>query len=433
MKRRTFLSKGTAGVFALGVAGCSSDERVNPLSSSANASTVSGMIAGPEGYGIEGVAVTVAGSGFQKTVITGSGGNYSLGLPSKGEYTIVPRKSGYDFTPKTQKIVVSTSKKLVVNILAIITALSGSITTTELGTTGITVSKFGFGSHIYEENAGSEREKTIRTALDHGVTTFDIYNTDQGAHQYEPLGTYLAPVINDVVLSICYEEQKGVTLEDKLDNDLRLIGREYIDMYRLHSWSPDDADWHLYEDLFRLRDAGKIRAVGVPIHQMSDLEPVLEAYENELDYVFFPYNFYHNIGWPPELHPEFPTLAQTLREKGIGVVSIKPFAGDYFIGTLREAAASINPDLSFTQAALRYVLNSGLEPDTTFTGMNHFSEFVENIQAFHEPEMSDDEQVLLDGVKAVAEKTAHAVLPDHYRFLDSWAPASDEAVGLNLA
>ena len=104
---------------------------------------------------------------------------------------------------------------------------------------------------------------------------------------------------------------------------------------------------------------------------------------------------------------------------------MKPFAGDYFIKTLKNTSAEINPDLSFNQAALRYVLNSGLEPDTTFMGMNLFNEFLENIQAYYDPEISDDEQVLLDEVKTVAEKKAHAVLPDHYRFLDEWAPKYD--------
>ncbi len=309
----------------------------------------------------------------------------------------------------------------------IINISSGGITTRELGKTGIMVSNFGFGSHLFTKNTGQKREYMIREAYDRGITTFDIYNIGQGGYQYEPIGKYLSGVINDVVLSINKESLGSQTVEEKLDSDLRLFGRDYIDMYRLHAWSSTDPDlqaanWPLWEDVFKLRDKGKIRAVGIPVHQMSDLDEVFETYPDEIDYVFFPYNFYHNIGWPPDLHPEFPTLAEDLRNRGIGVVTMKPFAGDYFIDTLKSEAAKINPDLSFNQAALKYVLNSGLEPDTTFTGMNLFSEFLENIQAYYEPEISDDERTFLDEVKAVAEKKAHAVLPDHYRFLDKWAP-----------
>ena len=117
-------------------------------------------------------------------------------------------------------------------------------------------------------------------------------------------------------------------------------------------------------------------------------------------------------------------MAQTLREKGIGVVSIKPFAGDYFIQTLVDSVKEINPDISFTQAALRYILNSGLDPDTTFMGINHFREFDENFKAYLNPEITDEEIALLDEVKVVAEKTAKVVLPPHYQFLEKWTMKS---------
>ena len=107
------------------------------------------------------------------------------------------------------------------------------------------------------------------------------------------------------------------------------------------------------------------------------------------------------------------------------MVTIKPFAGDYWIPSLKTAAKELNPDVSFTQACLRYVINSGLNPDTTFAGMNHFREFDENIKAYLEPEMTEEETKLLDDVKGVAEKTAHLVLPDHYKFLNAWVPERD--------
>ena len=439
MKRRVFLKKGTAGVFALGAFGCSKNDPSNTLAPDSNSTGISGNIVDPEGNGVPGVSVTLAGGEITRSTFTDKEGKFSFEVAKNGEYTIHPRKSGYNFNPVSQKITVNGSQSFVVNIMAIIVnSVSSGITTRELGTTGIMVSNFGFGSHVSTNNTGSKREYMIREAYDRGITTFDIYNTSQGGYQYEPIGKYLSGRINDVVLSICKESLGNQTVEEKLDSDLKLFGRDYIDLYRLHAWSSTDSalqadNWPLWEDLFMLRDKGKIRAVGIPIHQMSDLDEVLETYPDEIDYVFFPYNFYHNIGWPPDLHPEFPTFAEDLRSRGIGVITMKPFAGDYFINTLKETAAEINPDLIFNQAALRYVLNSGLEPDTTFTGMNLFNEFLENIQAYYEPEISDDEYTFLDEVKAVAEKRAHAVLPDHYRFLDQWAPNTENSHDLKFA
>jgi len=417
MKRRVFLTKGAAGVFTLGAVGCSKNDLVNPLSSSGNA-VISGMIADPGGNGVQGVSITAAGNGVSKFAVTDEAGNYAIEVPQKGEYTMYPSKHGYNFNPLSQKITVDNSRSFVVNIMAIMVSTKQSgIETTELGTTGIMVSKFGFGSHVLPEYTGNKalREYIIRTAYDYGVTTFDVYND---LTKYEDVGKYLAPVINDVVISINQRMVKGnTTIGDVVDYALNAFNRDTIDMVRMQ-WQ--SGNW---EELFKCREQGKVRAVGVATHDpdTQSIQKLIDTYP--FDYVLIPYNFYHNIGWPPDLIPvDFTPLAQTLREKGIGIATMKPFAGEYFTNTLIEASTSINPDLNFNKAALRYVLNSGLEPDTTFTGMNELNEFLENVQAYYEPELSEDEYTLLDEVKAVAEKKAHAVLPDHYRFLDKWAP-----------
>jgi predicted aldo/keto reductase-like oxidoreductase len=217
---------------------------------------------------------------------------------------------------------------------------------------------------------------------------------------------------------------------------LTAFNRDHIDMVRNLIWDKTGSYWGNWEKLFALRDKGKVRAVGVSVHAVGiginsqdgsalqdDIKDVLEAYPDELDYVIFPYNFYHNIGYPYEWYPEgFIPLAQTLREKGIGIVTMKPFAGEYFTVTLNQAAKAINPDLSFSNAALRYILNSGLEPDMTLVGMNTMSELKENFNAFYKPAISADEEKFLEDIRGVASKVANKILPDHYKFLQSWAP-----------
>ncbi len=74
-----------------------------------------------------------------------------------------------------------------------------------------------------------------------------------------------------------------------------------------------------------------------------------------------------------------------------------------------------------TDIALRFILDSGLEPDTILTAHDYFREFDENIRVFDNPAMTDEEKELLDQVKEVAESTEKTVLPKHYRFLDKWA------------
>ena len=428
MKRRMFLTKGAAGIFAVGGVGCSKNDVLSPEKVSSKNVLITGMIADPNGDGVKDVKVTLKGNGTNAFVYTDMKGNFSIEVSGKGEYMLYPSKTGMKFNPISEKISVDNSKSFIVNIMAIINNTCGGIETTELGTTGIMVSKFGFGSHVSRRNTGTKREYMIREAIDRGMNVFDIYDGEGNTLQYEPMAKYFAPVNNDVVISISVLPYGSRTFEEQFHRDLKVFDRDYIDMVRIHAYSPDRSEpgtpdkWEWWDYLFNFKEQGKIRALGVPIHFPDEIEYLLDG-DYPIDFVMFPYNFYHNIGWPPDVSPgDFNPLAIRLRERGLGVVTIKPFAGDYFINTLNNTAADINPELSFTQAALRYIINSGLEPDTTFTGINHFEEFLENIQAYYEPDMTDDEQVLLDEVKVVAEKKAHAVLPDHYRFLDKWAP-----------
>ncbi len=432
MKRRIFLTKGTAGVFALGAVGCSHD-KLNPLASSSKTKVISGMIADPEGNGVQNILVTLAGGEGSKSAYTDKTGKFSFEVLKSGEYTIYPCKEGYNFNPVSQKLAItdsSESNSFVINIMAILinSGTYSEIPTGKLGTTDVTVSKFAFGSHYMHSSPTLkdpvEREYTIRQAFDRGVTTFDIYNKENGYYQYEPMSKYLAPILNDVQISVAVNPENNRTYEEEFEHMLELFNRDSFDMVRLRANTPGSAEWNFWERLFELRDEGKVRAIGVAIHTTDGLDKLLEVYGDELDYVFFPYNFYHNKWWSNQAWSSegYIPFAQTLRDRGIGVVVIKPFAGDYWIPTLKEAAGVINQDISFTQACLRYVLNTGLNPDTTFAGMNHFRDFDENIKAYLEPEMSEEETKLLNDVKGVAEKIAHLVLPDHYKFLNDWVP-----------
>lgn len=302
----------------------------------------------------------------------------------------------------------------------------------KLGATDLTVSTLGFGSHIKGgfKKINKEREYLIRTAYDYGVTTFDVYDRELGCYQYKPMGKYLAPVIDKVVISIILLPDKGRSIEEELHYDLKSFGRDYIDMVRIPSFAPGVYEegpvyeWEWWEDIFRFKEQGKIRAVGVPFHFPEQVDYLLKV-NYPIDFVIFPFNFYHNIGWPPDKHPgDFVPLAARLREKNISVVTMKPFAGDVLVDYLKNTGKKINQELSYTCTALRYIINSGLNPDTTFTGMNSINEFNENITAYLNPEMTSEEREFLDEIKKVADEKSQALLPPHYQFLGKWVMKS---------
>ncbi len=304
----------------------------------------------------------------------------------------------------------------------------GTMTYSELGTTGIKVSKFGFGSHMRQDIVPFEKEREfmIREAHDLGITLFDIYDKEQECYQYEPMGRYLKPVINDVVISISILPWDGRTLEQEMERDLRAFGRDHIDMVRIHSYTSDSSNWVQWESLFKWKEQGKIRAVGIPIHNLDNIREPLEKLP--LDYVIFPFNFYHNWTWlSNELavgrHDSFDDLVTELRSRGIGVVTMKPHAGDDLVWPFKRLAAESDPSVNLGKADLKYVINSGLDIDTTLSGMYYPYHVYENVDAYFNPAMTDAERLVLKKIRDKARITAHNWYR-RYQFLEAWRPDS---------
>jgi predicted aldo/keto reductase-like oxidoreductase len=293
----------------------------------------------------------------------------------------------------------------------------------EIGRTGIKVSKFSFGAHMSQDLLPYEKEREfmIREAFDMGINLFEVYDQSWNIHQYEPMGRHLAPIINEVVVSVDMVPMKGLTVEQEFERVLRSFRRDHIDMMRLHTRSLDDSMWKEWETLFRFKEQGKVRAVGVAIHFISEADIVVPRVL--VDYVIFPYNFYHNIIWDGRCGQKFDSLAGQLRKKGIGIITMKPFGTDNFINSLIGVANTLNKDtqISLPQAALRHIQQCGLNPDTTLGGMYSANHLYEDIEAFYKPGMSPEETRLLEDIRRYARVYADALLPEHYRFLNTWA------------
>ena len=300
----------------------------------------------------------------------------------------------------------------------------GTMPMGEIGGTGIKVSKFSFGAHMPKELVPyqKEREFMIREAYDLGINLFDIYDDGNWKiYQYEPMGRYLAPVINDVVISIIMSPYDGRTTEQEFVRMLKLFNRDYIDMVRVYSTSPEQQNWGDWDKIFKLKEKGYIRAVGLPIHYEKEIKIVLET--QPIDYVILPYNFYHNLLYDGSFAGDLNPLVKKLREKKIGVVTMKPFGTDWFVQPLIRIGKKLDKtkEISVPQAMLRHIINSGLNPDTTLGGMYSLDNVYENVCAYFNPEMSADEKTLLEKMKEVSKIESHAWMPKYYKFLEKWA------------
>ncbi len=303
----------------------------------------------------------------------------------------------------------------------------GSIPVRELGTTGIKVSSFGYGAHMQNELVPyvHERQKMIRAAYDLGINTYDIYD-HWGVEQFEPMGRHLAPMMNDVVLSLNLHLRGGRNTDQEFDRALKIFGRDHIDMYRINYnlGKPGGEHYDKWEKLFRWKEQGKIRAVGLSVHSPEEPEVILNEFP--IDYVIIPYNFYHNLLWDGRTGGNYEPLAKRLEAKGVSVVVMKPFATDWFVAPMIDAAKQLDEtgEISLPQAMLRWVLNSSVDPDLTIGGMFTLDHVYEDIEACYFPDISPEEQALLEELRRVARVETAFLLPNYYRFLEQWASNS---------
>jgi len=144
---------------------------------------------------------------------------------------------------------------------------------TTLGGTGLKVSVMGIGcggpSRIGKNTGRSEEESVavIRLGLDSGINFID---TAEGYRTEEIVGKAIKGIDRDsVVLSTKKSTSRNTTSKDvekSLEDSLRRLGTDHVDIYNLHGVLLEDYD-HLVSEavptLQKLRDQGKIGFIGI--------------------------------------------------------------------------------------------------------------------------------------------------------------------------
>jgi len=229
-----------------------------------------------------------------------------------------------------------------------------ALRTTELGSTGLEVTRVGFGAWAlgggdWEHGWGSQDDEqsiaAIQHALEQGVNWIDTAAAYGFGHSEEIVGRALEGLADrPYVFTKCsLLEGPGRRIVHSLKRDsilrevgdsLQRLGVEAIDLYQIH-WPIPDADieegWAALADL---KDAGLVRHIGVSnfdveqlrriqeIAPVEALQPQYSLIEREIERAILPY----------------------ARERGIGVIAYSPMGSGMLTGAMtRERAASL-PD-----------------------------------------------------------------------------------------
>jgi L-galactose dehydrogenase len=218
----------------------------------------------------------------------------------------------------------------------------------ELGRTGLSVSVVGFGTSPLGETFGAVDERdaiaSVRHALDSGITFFDSSPSYGQGLAERRLGEALKGHRDEVVVGTKagrysandFDFSPG-RIRDSLEQSLRLLGTDCVDLFQLHNIEFADLDGVIndaYHEMVRLRAAGKCRFIGVTGYPIAALRRVIQ--ETDLDVAL---SYAHFTLLDSCLQQSLLPLA---RERGVGLSNATAVS----LGLLTPAGAKIKLPVS---------------------------------------------------------------------------------------
>ena len=150
----------------------------------------------------------------------------------------------------------------------------------ELGRNGPDVSVIGFGAWPIGGGLGNVPEEqgmaAVEAAIETGMTFID---TAEGYQTSESVvGKAIRGRRDEVFLAtkLSGSDHSVEHMTSAIETSLRTLGADYIDLYQLHSPSPAWPIADTMENLVRLRDAGKIRYIGVSNFSPEQTEEAMQ-------------------------------------------------------------------------------------------------------------------------------------------------------------
>ncbi|HIG26530.1 MAG TPA: aldo/keto reductase [Verrucomicrobiales bacterium] len=207
----------------------------------------------------------------------------------------------------------------------------------QLGNTEISVSVMALGCWTFAGDStwGEQTEKdsidTVHAAMDEGINFFDTAEMYGDGLSDEILGKSLKNRRDKAVISSKALSKHAASddIVQSLENSLRRIGTDYIDLFQLHWPNAKVPVEETLGALTKLKQEGKIRAVGFCNIGRKDLEDWLR--HAPCDLVQLPYSLLFRA-------VEF-EITPFLEEKGIGMLVYSPLLQGVLTGKFDSADA----------------------------------------------------------------------------------------------
>lgn len=258
---------------------------------------------------------------------------------------------------------------------------------------GVEIPVLGYGTWQLE---GDTCVKGVRAAVKAGYTHID---TAQAYYNHEQVGQGLKDTSRQkyfLTTKLWREFFDQKTLEPSVDQSLKDLGIEYIDLFIVH-WPDKKRMTDIVGEMHRIKDKGKIRSVGVSnctIHHLEDLKSSgLEITVNQV-----------------EFHPYFQDekLVEYCKTENIHITAYSPLAhGDVFKDKqLSEIGAKYGKHAG--QVAIRYLIQRNF---ITIPKASTEDKLKQNLQVF-DFELSDEDMKKI----AALNKNMRQIKPDFNEF-----------------
>ncbi|MDX3062793.1 General stress protein 69 [Streptomyces sp. ADI97-07] len=214
-----------------------------------------------------------------------------------------------------------------------------------LGRTGVQVSSLALGAMNFGaigRTTQQEATALVDAALEGGINLIDTADMYSAGQSEEMVGKAVAGRRDDLVLATKATMPMGDERNHRgssrrwlvtgLDNSLRRLGVDHVDLYQIHRWDPRTSDEETLSALTDLQRAGKIRYFGsstFPAYRLVQAQ--WAAREHHLGRYVTEQPGYSILQRGVETH-----VLPVTEEYGLGVLAWSPLASGWLSGAIRR-------------------------------------------------------------------------------------------------
>lgn len=244
----------------------------------------------------------------------------------------------------------------------------------KLGNTDIEVSRLCFGSLTmtpFQANLTvGEGARLIEFAYENGVNFID---TAEIYENYNYIREALKGIPRDkfVITSKTYAYTSQMAI-DSVESAMKELGTDYIDLFLLHEQESEmtlRGHYEALEELFKLKEKGYIRAVGISTHKIAAVRASSQFKEIE---VIHPMINKYGLGILDGTRDEMLKEISAAHDRGVGIYAMKVIGGGHLISEADDAIRWANE--------IEYI-------DSIAIGMQSRDEVINNISVLEDKDV----------------------------------------------